>query len=159
MATYWPEFAAGGKDRIEVRHLTVAHLGVSGWQVPFPVEDIYDWQRSTEHLATQQPWWQPGAGSGYHAMNYGHLIGEVIRRITGRTLKDFVREEISAPLDADVQIGARPEDDVRIAELVAPPPRDLGLQRLPPEHPAVRTFAAFPPGAYGVVIAETEPWR
>lgn len=92
-------------------------------------------------------------------MDYGHLIGEVVRRITGRSLKDFVHQEISVPLGADVQIGARVEDDGRIAELVAPPPRDLGLGRLSPDHPAVRTFAAFPPGAFGVRSAETSAWR
>lgn len=92
-------------------------------------------------------------------MDYGHLIGEVVRRIAGTSLKDFVHQEISIPLGADVQIGARPEDDDRIAELVAPPRRDLGLGRLSPDHPAVRTFAAFPPGAFAVMSAQTTPWR
>ncbi|KKF00485.1 EstA family serine hydrolase [Mycolicibacterium obuense] len=156
---YWPEFGAHGKDRIEVRHLLAHTSGVSGWQVPFDVEDIYDWERATAHLADQTPWWEPGTASGYHAMNYGHLIGEVIRRITGTHLKEVVRESISEPLAADVQIGAHESDEPRIAELLAPPPRDRGLDRLGPDHPAVRTFAAFPPGAYGVAVAETAPWR
>jgi len=159
VATYWPEFAAGGKADIEVRHLLSHTSGVSGWQLPFGVEDIYDWTKATEHLAAQTPWWEPGTASGYHAMNYGHLIGELVRRITGSSLKDFVRQEISIPLGADVQIGARPEDTSRIAELVAPPQRERGLQRLAPDHPAVQTFAAFPPGAYGVAHAETDAWR
>jgi len=159
VASYWPEFAANGKQDIEVRHLLSHTSGVSGWQTPFEVEHIYDWGEATSHLARQAPWWQPGTASGYHAMNYGHLIGEVVRRITGMSLKDVVRQEIAEPLNADVQIGARACDSHRIAELVAPPPRDLGLARLAPDHPAVRTFAAFPPGAYGVAIAETAPWR
>ncbi|MEW5812528.1 MAG: serine hydrolase domain-containing protein [Actinomycetota bacterium] len=156
---YWPQFGAHGKDAIEVRHLLAHTSGVSGWQVPFEVEHIYDWERATAHLADQAPWWQPGSASGYHAMNYGHLIGEVIRRITGSTLKAFVHERISEQLGADVQIGAHERDEPRIAELVAPPARDRGLDRLGPDHPAVRTFAAFPPGAYGVAVAETAPWR
>lgn len=159
VASYWPEFAANGKQDIEVRHLLSHTSGVSGWQTPFAVENLYDWPEATSHLAGQAPWWKPGTASGYHAMDYGHLIGEVVRRITGRSLKDFVQQEISAPLGADVQIGARAEDDGRIAELVAPPPRDLGLGRLSPDHPAVRTFAAFPPGAFGVRSAETTAWR
>ncbi|WP_041783455.1 EstA family serine hydrolase [Mycolicibacterium chubuense] len=159
VADYWPEFAANGKRHIEVRHLLSHTSGVSGWQTPFPVERIYDWAAATAHLARQQPWWEPGTASGYHAMNYGHLVGEVVRRITGKSLKEVVREEISEPLGADVQIGARTEDFGRIAELVAPPARDLHLDRLPPDHPAVLTFAAFPPGAYGVAVAETPQWR
>lgn len=159
VAAYWPEFAAAGKERIEVRHLLSHTSGVSGWQVPFGVEDIYDWDVATTRLAAQEPWWPPGSASGYHAMNYGHLIGEVIRRITGTSLKDFVRDEIAVPLGADVQIGAQPGDSGRIAELVAPPPSDRGTDRLPADHPAVKTLAAFPPGAYGVAHAETEAWR
>lgn len=159
VASYWPEFAANGKAGIEVRHLLSHTSGVSGWQVPFGVEDIYDWDTATAHLAAQSPWWEPGTASGYHAMNYGHLVGELVRRITGTSLKDFVHEEISVPLGADVQIGARPADSARIAELVAPPPRDRGTGRLTPDHPAVKTFAAFPPGAYGVGHAETDAWR
>ena len=159
VARYWPEFAANGKADIEVRHLLSHTSGVSGWQTPFGVEDIYDWTRATSHLAGQAPWWPPGTASGYHAMNYGHLVGELVRRITGTPLKDFVAEEIAVPLGADVQIGARPQDAHRIAELVAPPPREPGPNRLPSDHPAVKTFAAFPPGAYGVAHAETEAWR
>ncbi|MCV7153428.1 serine hydrolase domain-containing protein [Mycolicibacterium pyrenivorans] len=159
VAAYWPEFAANGKQDIEIRHLLSHTSGVSGWEAPFGVEDVYDWDRATSQLAAQAPWWEPGTASGYHALTYGHLIGEVVRRITGRSLKDFVRDEIAAPLGADVQIGADTAADRHIAELVPPPPRDLGLARLAPDHPAVKTFAAFPPGAYGVALAETAPWR
>jgi CubicO group peptidase (beta-lactamase class C family) len=159
VASYWPEFAANGKAGIEVRHVLSHTSGVSGWQTPFRVEDIYDWTTATSHLAAQPPWWQPGTASGYHAMNYGHLIGELVRRITGLSLKDFVHEAIALPLGVDVQIGARSADTHRIAELVAPPARERGLDRLPADHPAVKTFAAFPPGAYGVSHAETEAWR
>ena len=159
VASYWPEFAAHGKDRIEVRHLLSHTSGVSGWQMPFDSEQIYDWEGATAHLAGQAPWWEPGTASGYHAMNYGHLIGELVRRVAGVPLKDFVRDEIAGPLGADVQIGAREADEPRIAQMVAPPPRDRGLDRLDPDHPAVKTFAAFPPGAYGVAIAETAQWR
>ena len=97
----------------------VAHApGVSGWDQPFVVEDIFDWEKSTAALAAQAPWWEPGTASGYHALNYGHLIGEVLRRVTGKTLKEFVRDEIAGPLGADFQIGAKPEDTDRIAEII-----------------------------------------
>ena len=89
VAKYWPAFAANGKGAVEVRHLLGHSSGVSGWDQPVTVEDIYDWEKSTAMLARQAPWWQPGAASGYHALNYGHLIGEVVRRITGKQLGQF----------------------------------------------------------------------
>src|SRR6516162_3707492 len=104
VARYWPEFAAAGKERIEVRHLMSHTSGVSGLDQPATIEDLYDWDRSTSRMASQSPWWEPGAASGYHAANFGHLLGEVLRRITGRTLKAFVAEELAGPLDADFQI-------------------------------------------------------
>jgi hypothetical protein len=81
----------------------------------------------------------------------GHLVGEIIRRITGKTLKEFVCEEIAAPLGADIQIGARAEDDDRIAELVPPPPLDVPRDAVPEDHPMRQTFSAPPltPGNCG----------
>jgi CubicO group peptidase (beta-lactamase class C family) len=159
VAKYWPEFAQNGKQDVEVRHLLAHTSGVSGWEAPFAIEDMYDWEKSTAHLARQAPWWPPGTASGYHAVNYGHLIGEVIRRVTGKSLKQFVREEIAAPLDADIQIGALPEDDGRIAELIPPPPLEVPLDALPEDHPARKTFASFPPDASGAEVASSTAWR
>ena len=134
---YWPEFAAHGKKNIEVRHLLGHTSGVSGWDPPFSIKDMYDWETSTERLAAQAPWWEPGTASGYHANNQGHLVGEVIRRITGKTFKKFVAEEIAGPLGADYQIGARESDWDRIAPVVPPPPMDDRLLRAGPEVGAV----------------------
>jgi CubicO group peptidase (beta-lactamase class C family) len=159
VAKYWPEFAENGKQDIEVRHLMSHTSGVSGWEAPFGIEDVYDWEKATSQLARQTPWWPPGTASGYHAVTYGHLIGEVIRRATGKTLKEFVRDEIAEPLGADVQIGAAPADDHRIAEVIPPPPLDIPLDALPPDHPAFKTFAGFPPGENTAMIVETEGWR
>ncbi|MEO3758439.1 serine hydrolase domain-containing protein [Mycobacterium sp. B14F4] len=159
VAEYWPEFAANGKQDIEIRHLLAHTSGVSGWEMPFGLEDMYDWEVSTSHLARQAPWWAPGTASGYHALNYGHLIGEVIRRVTDKSLKEFVRDEIAIPLGADVQIGARPEDDDRIAELVPPPPLELPFDLLPQDHPMLKTFGAIRPDQDVASIAETTAWR
>lgn len=101
VAAYWPEFAANGKQDIEIRHILSHTSGVSGWDLPFTTEDMYDWDKATAALAAQAPWWEPGTASGYHAHNQGHLIGEVIRRVTGQSLKEFVRDEIAGPLGAD----------------------------------------------------------
>jgi CubicO group peptidase (beta-lactamase class C family) len=156
VAQYWPEFAANGKQDIAVRQILAHTSGVSGWDQPFTTEDMYDWDKSTSLLAVQAPWWPPGSASGYHAQNQGHLVGEVIRRVTGKTLKEFVRDEIAGPLDADVQIGARAEDDGRIAEMIPPPPLDVPLDALPEEHPMRKTFTGPPPDAEA---ANTIPWR
>jgi CubicO group peptidase (beta-lactamase class C family) len=89
----------------------------------------------------------------------GHLVGEIIRRITGKTLKEFVREEIAGPLGADIQIGARAEDDDRIAELVPPPPLDVPLDAVPEDHPMRKTFSAPPLTPETAEAANTIAWR
>lgn len=159
VARYWPEFAANGKERIEVRHVLSHTSGVSGWELPFTIEEVYDWEKSTARLAAQAPWWQPGTASGYHAVNIGHLVGEIVRRITGMTLKDFVRAEIATPLSADVQIGARPEDDSRIAELIPPPPLDVPLDAVPEDHPMRKTFGMLAPTGEAALLAHSTGWR
>ena len=156
VATYWPEFAANGKQDIEFRHVLSHTSGVSGWELPFTTEDMYDWDKSTAALAAQAPWWRPGTASGYHAHNQGHLIGEVIRRVTGRSLKEFVRDEIAGPLRADFQIGAKRADYNRIAEIIAPPPLELPLDLLPEDSPMRKTFSGPPPNADA---ANTPAWR
>ena len=127
VARYWPEFAANGKAGVEVRHLLSHTSGVSGWEQPVQVEDIFDWERSTSMLAAQAPWWEPGTASGYHALNQGHLVGEVVRRITGTGLRTFFAEEIARPLGADFQIGLDPADAGRASDVVPPPPLSIDL--------------------------------
>jgi CubicO group peptidase (beta-lactamase class C family) len=122
VARYWPQFAANGKEGVLVRHLMSHSSGVSGLEQPAKVEDLYDWEQSTSRFASQAPWWEPGTASGYHALNFGHLIGEVVRRVSGKSLKQFVAEEIAGPLGADFQIGAVESDWGRIADVVPPPP-------------------------------------
>ena len=131
VAKYWPEFAENGKQDIEFRHLLSHTSGVSGWDHPSASRTCTTGRSPPATLARQAPWWEPGTASGYHAMNYGHLIGEVMRRVTGKTLKEFVRDEIASPLDADFQIGARPEDAHRIAEPSRRRPLDCPLDHGP----------------------------
>jgi CubicO group peptidase (beta-lactamase class C family) len=129
---------------------------VSGLEQPATVEDIYDWEGSTARMAAQAPWWEPGTASGYHALNYGHLIGEVVRRVSGKSLKRFVAEEIAAPLGADLQIGAVESDWGRIAEVIAPPLLPIDLGAAGPDSPAVKTFTGPGPRAEE---ANTPAWR
>jgi CubicO group peptidase (beta-lactamase class C family) len=130
VARYWPEFAAQGKEGVLVRQLMGHTSGVAGWNTPFAFDGLYDLERSTAALAAQAPWWEPGTASGYHALSFGYLLGEVVRRVTGKSLTRFVDEEIAGPLGADFQIGARQADWGRCAEII-PPPLPVDLARLP----------------------------
>jgi CubicO group peptidase (beta-lactamase class C family) len=121
VARYWPEFAQGGKDRVEVRQLLGHTSGLSGWEESLALEQLADWDRCTSMLAAQVPWWEPGSGPGYHAVTQGYLIGEVVRRITGQTLGEFFKQTVAGPLDADFHIGLPAEADARVAPLIPPP--------------------------------------
>ncbi len=150
VSKYWPEFAANGKEAVEVRHLMSHTSGVSGWAQPVVVSDIYDWEKSTAMLAAQAPWWEPGTASGYHALNQGHLVGEVIRRVSGKSLGTFFAEEVAGPLGADFHIGLDPSEFHRVSNVVPPPPLDFGLDLTDPavlESVAIKTFTGPAPGA------------
>ena len=124
VARYWPEFAANGKERIKVSHLMSHSAGLSGWKEKIAKDDLYDWEKATSLLAAQAPFWEPGTAPGYHALTQGYLVGEVIRRITGRSLGTVFRQEIAGPLGADFHIGLPASEDSRVAELILPPPAD-----------------------------------
>ena len=156
VASYWPEFAANGKDKIEVRHLMGHTSGVSGWAQPVVVEDLYDWEKSTSMLAAQEPWWEPGTASGYHALNQGHLVGEVIRRISGRSLGQFFAEEIAGPLGVDFHIGLDPSEHHRISNVVPPAPLPFDMDAIDPDGPMFKTFTGPAPQAS---VAWTPEWR
>jgi CubicO group peptidase (beta-lactamase class C family) len=121
VARYWPEFAANGKQRVKVSHVLSHSAGLPGWQQPMCTEDLYDWEKATTLLAAQAPDWEPGTACGYHALTQGYLVGEVVRRITGRSLGTVFRDEIAEPLRADFHIGLPASEEPRVADLVAPP--------------------------------------
>ncbi|MGB3303586.1 MAG: serine hydrolase domain-containing protein [Gordonia sp. (in: high G+C Gram-positive bacteria)] len=156
VAHYWPEFAENGKDAVLVRHLMSHTSGVSGWDRPWEVEDMYDWDKSIAQLARQAPCWEPGTASGYHANNQGHLLGEVVRRVSGMPLKVFVAAEIAGPLGIDLQIGATEADDHRIAEIVFKPTRPIDPDKVDMTSITMRTFTG-PIADAG--SANTEAWR
>jgi len=116
VASYWPEFAAGGKEDVKLRHLMAHSAGLSGWQESMAPTDLFDWEKATTLLARQEPYWQPGSAPGYHGITQGYLVGEVVRRATGEMLGDIFRREIAEPLDADFHLGL----DIRHLDRVAP---------------------------------------
>lgn len=156
VAAYWPEFAANGKERVLVRHVMSHTSGVSGWNAPFALTDMYDRERSTALLAAQAPWWEPGTASGYHALNFGHLLGEIVRRVSGKTLTEFVATEIAGPVGADFQVGAKASDWARCAEIIPPPPLPFDLAAMDPDSPVVKTFTGPVADA---AAPNTEGWR
>lgn len=126
VATYWPEFAQAGKASLPVRYLLSHQAGLPAVARPLPPETLYDWDAMCAALAEQAPWWEPGTGHGYHALTYAWLVGEVVRRVDGRSIGRFFREEVAAPLGLDAHIGCEPALDARIAELLPAPPPPAG---------------------------------
>ena len=139
VARYWPEFAANGKEEVTIRQLLGHTSGVSAWDQPITLPDVYDWEASTPRLAAQAPWWPPGTASAYHAITFGHLIGEVIRRISGLKPGVFVAKELAGPLGADFHLGLDPAEYGRVAELVPVPPPVVGDGTVDPTSVAFRT--------------------
>ena len=126
VARYWPEFAQAGKGDLPVRYLLNHQAGVPAIKAPVPPESLFDWDRMTSELAAQEPWWEPGTKHGYHAITYGFLVGEVVKRITGKSLGTYFREEVAGPLGLDFHIGMDAEHDARTAQMIAPLPPPLG---------------------------------
>jgi CubicO group peptidase (beta-lactamase class C family) len=120
VARYWPEFAAAGKDGVLVRHVLSHTAGLPAWDVPLTLEDLYDAQAVAALLAAQEPTGTPGVDASYHALTQGFLIGEVVRRVTGRSLGTFFEEEVAGPLGADFHIGLPAEHDHRVAPVIPP---------------------------------------
>ncbi len=117
VAEYWPEFAQAGKECIAVRDLLSHQSGLAAIREQLPMKAVYDWGLMTSVLAAEAPWWEPGTQHGYHGMTMGWLVGEVVRRISGKSLGTFFREEVAEPLGIDFLIGFGPEHDERVADL------------------------------------------
>lgn len=141
---YWPEFAANGKQHVLVRHLLGHTAGLSGFEGEAGEDLLYDWHAACERLAAQAPWWEPGSASGYHAITQGYLVGEVVRRITGRSLGAFFREHVAGPLEADFHIGLDEAHFHRVAPLIPPESDPEQLIAPQPGSIAERTMRGTP---------------
>jgi len=156
VAKYWPEFAANGKGAITVAQLMSHSAGLSGWKEKITKEDLYDWDKATALLAAQAPFWEPGTAPGYHALTQGYLVGEVIRRVTGKSVGTVFHEEIAEPLHADFWIGLPASEDDRVAELIPPPPGE-GVEDGPQPSEILKNMSTNP----GIHVSETKTraWR
>ncbi len=119
VAEYWPEFAAAGKDAIPVRWLLCHKAGLPYIDAPLTVDQLLDWDPAVEALAAMAPIWEPGTAHGYHAVTYGFLVGEVIRRITGRSPGTFFADEVAGPLGLEFWIGLPDDQQARVAPLTS----------------------------------------
>jgi CubicO group peptidase (beta-lactamase class C family) len=161
---YWPEFAQNGKERITVRQLLNHRAGLPAIRHQLANDAAYNWQTMTDALAAEQPWWQPGSKHGYHALTYGWLVGEVLRRITGKSVGTYFREEIAAPLAIDCHIGLNALDDERCGQMIQsppPPPGQMNIFQYAMDHPDSVTARTFnnPPTALKLSAVNARAWR
>lgn len=124
VASYWPEFGQAGKDDITLRMLLDHQAGLPAIRQPLVAGGLYDWQYMTVVLAAEEPFWEPGTRQGYQATTFGHLVGEVVRRVSGRPFDLFFRDEVAGPLGLDFHIGLPEEHEPHVAPTIRadPPP-------------------------------------
>ncbi|MEY2447649.1 MAG: hypothetical protein QOH79_1125 [Acidimicrobiaceae bacterium] len=160
VAEYWPEFAASGKAELPVRWLLTHEAGLPAIGPRMPHGSLSDWEAMTTALAAQEPWWEPGTAHGYHGVTFGHLIGEVLRRATGRTCGALIREELAAPLDIELWMPLPAELDERTSDLVV----DLSsagtfFDRWDPKTSLGPRAFGNPPDANDPAHCTTDAWR
>lgn len=162
VARYWPEFARGGKAHLPVRWLLSHRAGLPAVRRDMAGGSLFDWNAFTTALAETDPWWEPGTRHGYHALTYGYLVGEVIRRVSGKTVGQFFHAEVAGPLDADFYIGVPASEDARAAEMLAAPrpvsgePTRMELLAQNPTSMAARAFLNPP---RSTDVTNTRAWR
>jgi CubicO group peptidase (beta-lactamase class C family) len=121
VARYWPEFAQAGKQDVTLAMVMAHRSGVIGPRKRLHWADATDWDGVCRHIAAAEPWWAPGTAQGYHMVTFGFILGEVVRRVTGRTLGQYLRTEIAEPLGIDIHIGLPRFEHRRCAEMVNKP--------------------------------------
>lgn len=161
VAAVWPEFAAAGKGEVTLRQLVSHQAGLPSVRRRLPPRAMLDHDLMALALAEQAPWWEPGTAHGYHVNTFGFLVGEVVRRVAGRSLGTFFREEIAGPLGADVHIGLPATEDDRVAWFVWPGPVPPEVEPVGLTDPDLRTYNTYqnPSGLSGAGVVNTRAWR
>ncbi len=155
VAQHWPEFAANGKDNVTVAQVMSHQAGLPGFAEPTRVEDEYDWDSVCAKLARQKPAWAPGEATSYHAITYGFLAGEIIRRVAKKSVGRFAAEEIARPLGARLFIGLPQNEEPNVAEMAAPK-RAIDMAAIP--LPDAARMAVSNPNL-DPLVANTRAWR
>jgi CubicO group peptidase (beta-lactamase class C family) len=125
---YWPEFGKNGKESVLVRHLLNHQAGLPAIREPLPPGSFYDWEYMTDALAREEPFWTPGTRHGYHGLTFGFLVGEVVRRVSGRPLGEFFRDEVAVPLGIEFWLGLPEEMEPRVAPTIPVDPTQPGVE-------------------------------
>lgn len=148
---YWPEFGQAGKDLVTVRQALSHQAGVVALREPQPADVLFDWDRVCALLAAEPPWFAPGTTHAEHALFYGHLCGELVRRSDGRSLGAFWREEVAVPWGLDFHIGLEDYEQLRVVGLWGEIPHQEGdLYRL---------ATSNPPGLLDLAVVNSRAWR
>ena len=155
---YWPEYGAGGKEATTVAHVMSHQAGLPGFDAPITLEQFYDWDEAVARLAGQAPMWVPGTANSYHAMTYGFLAGELVRRASGKRIGRFVADEIATPLGADLFIGLPESEEHRVAPLI-PSPVQRSLQVADPAQVPREARAAVTNPDMNPALPNTRAWR
>jgi CubicO group peptidase (beta-lactamase class C family) len=154
----WPEYGAGGKEATTLRHVLSHQAGLLAWREPQPVEALLDHDRAARLCAGEPAWWPPGTAHGEHALHYGTLVGEVVRRVDGRTLGALWRDEFAGPWTLDVHIGLPAELDARVAPLTDPGGR-WAAAALEGRDESFRLALDNPPALRHLDVINSAPWR
>jgi CubicO group peptidase (beta-lactamase class C family) len=143
----WPEFGAHGKEKATIRHALSQSASVPGLPPEVTVEDMCDWDKMCAIIADSEPWWEPGTTIGYHAVTWGYIVGEIIRRATGKSISQVVREEVAEPLGvADELFFAVPESEqgrlARLEDAPIPPEMAAAMAEMPADSPILKVGPA-----------------
>ncbi|MCB0978355.1 MAG: beta-lactamase family protein [Acidimicrobiales bacterium] len=162
LAGVWPEFAAHGKGAVTLRDAMAHRAAVPGIDRPVADDEVFDFERIAAAVAETEPWWEPGSAHGYHVNTLGHVLGEPVRRVTGRTVGAVLRERFAGPLDADVWFGLPASEHGRVAEVdfVQHVPEEFRPHGGPTRLERMRRAAYFnPEGLSGIGTVNTTRWR
>jgi len=162
VAAHWPGFEQAGKSQVTVRQLLSHRAGLPAISEQLPPGALYEWERVTGALERSQPWWTPGEGHGYHVHTFGYLVGELVRRVSGERICEFLRRELASPLEAQVSFGLPPAERPRCAEYVFEQTNATQAEEFL-RSGAVSELRARaylnPPGAMGVGTVNTAAWQ
>ncbi len=158
VASYWPEFASGGKENLPVRWLFSHQAGLVAVDPALTMAEIYRWTPIVDALAAQEPYWEPGMAHGYHALTYGWLVGEVLSRISGLSVGELLAREVTQPLGIDFWVGLPESELPRVAPMIPAPEADAFTAQLLDQSGLAYKAFFVPNGLFGA-INDPDLWR